>query len=120
MTRESWDDYFFRIADDVATRATCPRLHVGAVLVRENRIIVTGYNGSLPGEEHCEDVGCEMVDGHCTRTIHAELNAILHAAKEGISTNGTIAYLTHEPCPRCVKHLRAAGVFAFEWKKKRD
>ncbi len=110
VTRESWDDYFLRIAEVVASRSTCPRQHVGCVIVGGRRILSTGYNGSVPGEEHCDDAGCEMEHGHCVRTIHAELNAILHAAGTGVTIGGATAYITHEPCPRCRKHLIAAGI----------
>ena len=79
-TRPSWDEYFMRIARDVATRSTCLRRHVGAVIVRERRILSTGYNGSPPGQPHCYEVGCLMEDGRCIRTLHAEQNAIIQAA----------------------------------------
>ena len=69
--RVSWKDYFMNIAREVATRSTCHRKHVGAVIVREKTILSTGYNGSIKGLPHCDEVGCEMVDGHCVRTTHA-------------------------------------------------
>ena len=69
--RVSWKDYFMNIAREVATRSTCVRKHVGAVIVREKTILSTGYNGSIKGLPHCDEVGCEMVDGHCVRTTHA-------------------------------------------------
>jgi dCMP deaminase len=108
--RESWDQYFMRVAKLVATRATCDRKHVGAVIVRNNRILSTGYNGSLPGEPHCDDVGHLMRDGHCERTVHAEANAIAHAAKYGISLKDSTLYVTASPCLTCFKLAVSAGV----------
>ena len=114
--RPSWDDYFRVIAIDVSSRATCPRAHVGAVIVSDdNRILATGYNGSPPGEPHCIDDGCVMEDGHCQRALHAEVNAIAHAAKAGIPVGGSRLYLYgsngyREPCRECFKVLKAAAV----------
>ena len=118
--RPNFDEYFMKIAIDVASRATCLRRHVGAVMVRGNRIISTGYNGSPLGMSHCTDVGCLIVkrddeDGstkeHCIRTVHAEENAILHAAKHGVSTEGSTLYVTAgPPCIACSKNLINAGV----------
>lgn len=110
--RESWDSYFLRIAKEVASRATCNRKKVGCVLVVDNHIVSTGYNGSLPGKPHCTDVGCELVHGRCSRTIHAEANALLHARAQ---VQGATAYTTLEPCPSCTKLLRTAGVERFIW-----
>lgn len=115
MNRPSWDDYFFQIARDTASRATCPRLSVGVVIVRDHRILAGGYNGSLPGQPHCVDVGCDMVDGHCIRTVHAESNAIAQVAKYGIPIDGASAYVygnnkTYRVCQHCRKLLSAAGI----------
>lgn len=96
--------------DVVAKRATCTRRQVGAVLVRDKRIITTGYNGSPPGMPHCTDVGCRMHEGHCIRTIHAEQNAIVQAALHGVSTQGATCYVTATPCVTCAKLLVAAGI----------
>ncbi len=85
MKRPNWDQYFLSIAEKVASRSTCPRASVGAVIVRDNRILSTGYNGSLPSEPHCTEVGCLMINSHCERTIHAETNAVVQAARFGIS-----------------------------------
>lgn len=112
MSRESWDSYFMRLAVIVASRATCDRANVGCVLVRDNRIVSTGYNGSVSGAEHCDDVGHIMREGHCIATVHAELNAILYCALEGVSTKDTTAYITHFPCLNCSKALIQAGVRA--------
>ena len=109
--RQSWQEYFMQIAQTVATRSTCDRAYVGCVLVNNNnRIIATGYNGSIHGDDHCIDVGHYMRDGHCIRTIHAEMNALLSCAKEGISANNTTCYVTHFPCLNCTKALIQAGV----------
>ena len=99
-----------KIAHAAAERSTCDRKHVGCVLVLENRVIATGYNGSVPGAPHCDDVGHDMQDGHCVRTIHAEANAVLQAAKTGASTKGADAYVNTYPCWRCFTVLVAAGV----------
>jgi dCMP deaminase len=98
------------IARTVATRATCPRASVGAVLTRERRILTTGYNGSPRGAAHCTDAGCILVDGHCQRATHAEANAIVQAALHGVSIEGATAYCTHQPCSSCSKLLISAGV----------
>lgn len=109
--RPSWDDYFMAIARIVATRGTCDRLRAGAVLVKKNRIISTGYNGSPPGLPHCDDVGHLMEEGHCIRTIHAEHNIILQAAViSGASTEGATMYTKFNPCMHCAKYVVAAGV----------
>lgn len=98
------------IARTVATRSTCPRAAVGAVLVRESRILTTGYNGAPRGVAHCSDVGCTIVNDHCARATHAEANAIVQAALHGISVSGSTAYCTHQPCVNCSKLLISAGV----------
>jgi dCMP deaminase len=108
--RPSWDDYFMKIAEDAATRSTCDRALVGAVLVRDKNIIATGYNGSPRGLEHCDDIGHLMVDGHCVRTVHAEGNSIIQAAVHGVSTQDATCYVTHFPCLICSKHLINAGI----------
>jgi dCMP deaminase len=108
--RKPWNEYFMDQAKMVATRATCDRLHVGAVIVRDKRIISTGYNGSVSGDVHCHDEGCHVVNGHCIRTIHAESNAILQCAKFGVSTEGASIYVTHFPCLLCSKQIIQAGI----------
>lgn len=108
--KKGWDSYFFEIAKAVATRGTCNRLYVGALLVQDRRIIATGYNGAPSGLEECNDVGHLIVDGHCVRSIHAEANAIIQAALHGVSTNGAHAYLTAEPCWNCAGLLINAGI----------
>lgn len=108
--RPAWDTYFLKLAMLVSERATCPRMHCGCVLVRDKRILSTGYNGSIPGDVHCEDDGCMIVDNHCVRTIHAEMNAILQCSIHGVSTAGATAYVTNMPCTNCAKALIAAGI----------
>jgi len=108
--RKSWDEYFMDIAKEVSTRATCDRKHVGCVLVRDKTIIATGYNGSVAGLPHCDEVGHMMVNGHCERTTHAEVNAVVQAAKHGAMTDGCTAYITASPCWQCFKVLASAGV----------
>jgi dCMP deaminase len=108
--RVDWHTYFMNIAHQAATRSTCPRKHVGAVIVRDKTILSTGYNGSLPGLPHCEEVGCMMEDGHCVATVHAEANAILQAAKNGVMIAGGELYTTASPCWSCFKLIATAGV----------
>lgn len=108
--RPSWDEYFMDIAMAVSGRSTCPRRSVGAVLVADKRILATGYNGAPEGLPHCTDVGCQMVDDHCVRTLHAEQNALLQAAAHGVSTQGATVYVTSEPCLHCTKMLLNARI----------
>ncbi|MFD1485675.1 deoxycytidylate deaminase [Lacticaseibacillus baoqingensis] len=108
--RESWDHYFMKLATNVAERSTCERATVGAVLVKDHRIIATGYNGSISGDPHCDDAGHLMRDGHCIRTLHAEMNAILQCALNGVSTRNATVYVTFFPCLNCTKALIQAGV----------
>jgi dCMP deaminase len=108
--RASWDEYFMSIAQVVATRSTCPRKYVGAVLVRNRTILSTGYNGSIRGMPHCSDVGHMMEDNHCVATIHAEANAIIQAARNGVVIEGATNYVTASPCWNCFKQLANAGV----------
>lgn len=111
MPRASWDDYFMGIAKTVSERSTCDRKHVGAVIVRENVILSTGYNGSVRGESHCDDVGHLLEDSHCVRTVHAEANAIAQAAREGIALRGGAIYVTSSPCWPCQKLILNAGIW---------
>lgn len=108
--RASWDEYFMQIARIVASRATCDRKHVGAVIVRDKSILATGYNGSIRGLSHCDDDGHMMEDGHCVRTIHAEANAIIQAAKNGVSIEGATIYVTASPCWGCFKMIANASL----------
>jgi|SRR5271166_436249 len=110
IMRSPWDNYFMDIAVAVATRATCSRKHVGAVIVRDKTILSTGYNGSIRGMEHCDDAGHLMEDGHCIRTIHAEANAILQAAKNGVAIDGATLYSTASPCWPCFGLVANSGI----------
>ena len=108
--RVSWGTYFMNIAKEVATRSTCDRKYVGAVIVREKTILSTGYNGSIKGLPHCDEAGHEMVDDHCIRTTHAEANAIVQAAKNGVEINKSDIYVTASPCYNCFKLIANAGI----------
>ena len=118
MSRPSWDVYFMRITHEVSQRSTCMRRKVGAVLVRDRRILATGYNGAPSGLEHCEKVGCmrqlhNVPSGErheLCRGLHAEMNALIQAALFGISTAGSTLYTTAHPCSLCAKMLINAGV----------
>ncbi len=108
--RASWDEYFMNIAKQVATRSTCDRKRCGAVIVRDRVILSTGYNGSIIGLPHCDDVGHMIENGHCVRTVHAEMNAVAQAAKNGVNINGSTIYITASPCWICFKLLCNAGI----------
>ncbi len=111
MARISWNEYFMRLAISVASRGSCDRAYVGCVLVNsDNRIVSTGYNGSVSGNPQCDECGHTMRDGHCIATIHAEMNALLYCAKEGITVRGSKCYVTHYPCLNCAKSLIQAGI----------
>ena len=110
MTRVSWEQYFMNIAKEAATRSTCDRKHVGAVIARDKTILSTGYNGSIRGMPHCDEVGHLMEDGHCVATIHAETNAILQAAKNGVRLEGSEVFITASPCWSCFKMLANTGI----------
>ncbi len=112
MKRISWDQYFMTQSHLLAMRSTCTRLSVGATIVRDKRIIAGGYNGSISGGEHCTEKGCYVVDNHCIRTIHAEINALLQCAKFGASTDGAEIYVTHFPCVHCSKAIIQSGIKA--------
>jgi dCMP deaminase len=108
--RKDWDSYYLDIAFKVAERSTCNRANVGCVIVKDNLQLAEGYNGSISEHKHCDEVGHLMHDGHCIRTIHAEMNSILNAMKKGVSIQGATAYITHQPCHNCTKHLNQAGI----------
>lgn len=109
--RSSWQEYFMGIAESIAQRGTCDRAFVGAVIVNnDNRIVSTGYNGSISGDDHCIDTKHKMRDSHCIRTIHAEQNALYYCAKEGIKVKGCSIYVTHFPCLNCTKALIQSGI----------
>ncbi|MCX7896107.1 MAG: dCMP deaminase family protein, partial [Thermoanaerobaculum sp.] len=108
--RVSWDRYFMNLAREAATRSTCPRKAVGAVLVRDRAVLATGYNGSIRGLAHCTEAGCLVVNGHCVRTVHAEANALIQAARHGVRIEGADCYVTASPCWECFKLLANAGI----------
>lgn len=116
--RPSWEDYFLQLADLVASRSTCLRRQVGAVLVRDERIIATGYNGAPRGISHCLEVGClrekmGIRSGEryeLCRGVHAEQNAIINAAYYGVSTKGAVLYCTNQPCLICARMIINAGI----------
>ncbi len=110
MNRISWDQYFMAQSHLLALRSTCTRLTVGATIVRDKRIIAGGYNGSITGGIHCIDEGCYVIDQHCVRTIHAEMNAIIQCAKFGVPTQGAEIYVTHFPCLQCCKGIIQSGI----------
>jgi len=117
--RPTWDQYFMTITRQVAERSTCTRAKVGAVIVRDKNILATGYNGSPAGLPHCYDAGCLVyrsttpageLEENCFRTIHAEINAITQAAKNGAAIRGADIYITHTPCIHCFKVLINTGI----------
>lgn len=117
--RPSWDEYFIGLVDEVAKRATCDRGKSGAIIVKDKRILCTGYVGTPPGFPHCDEVGHLLkkvidedgtVRQHCVRTIHAEQNAISQAARYGIPLDGTTLYCTMEPCRVCAMLIISVGV----------
>lgn len=110
MERLSWTEYFSLQAVIASSRSTCERAYVGAVIVKNKRVIATGYNGSVHSDDHCIDVGHHLIDGHCVRTVHAEVNAITQCAKYGIETDDSELFVTHFPCLNCTKSLIQAGI----------
>ena len=116
--RPSWDEYFMTIAKEVATRSTCMRRHVGAILVKEKRILATGYNGAPKRIEHCAITGCireqkNIPSGErheICRALHAEQNALLQAATYGVKIEGATLYCTTQPCVMCAKMLINVGI----------
>ena len=111
--RVSWEKYFINIAVEVSKRSTCDRKNVGAVIVKDKMILSTGYNGSIRGLPHCDEIGHEMVNGHCVRTTHAEANAIVQAAKNGVKIKGSEIYVTASPCYDCFKLIVNLSFFIF-------
>lgn len=118
MQRPSWDEYFMSISELVASRSTCLRRKVGAVLVKDKRILCSGYNGAPSKLPHCEEIGClreklNVPSGErheLCRGVHAEQNAIIQAACHGVSISGSLLYCTNQPCSICAKMLINAGI----------
>ncbi|MCD8037179.1 MAG: cytidine/deoxycytidylate deaminase family protein [Clostridiales bacterium] len=124
--RVSWDEYFMEIAEIVKTRSTCLRRQIGAVIVKDNRIITTGYNGAPSGCKHCTEIGSCYRQEHnipsgerheLCRAIHAEQNAIIQAAKLGNTTDGATIYVTNQPCVICAKMCINAGIKRIVYKE---
>jgi dCMP deaminase len=123
--RPSWDDYFMKIADDVATRSTCIRRHVGAVVVKDKRILTTGYNGPPKGVSHCSKESClrnkfDVPSGErheLCRGLHAEQNAIIQAAAHGLDISNAIIYITNQPCVICTKMLINCDIRTFIYRE---
>ena len=125
--RPSWDQYFLTITRQVAERSTCQRAKVGAVIVRDKNILATGYNGSPAGLPHCTEVGCLIyesktpsgeIEENCYRTIHAEMNAIAKAAKNGVGMRDAAIYVTHTPCIHCMKVMINTGIKKIFYEKE--
>ena len=116
-TRQSWDKYFIDLATQISTRSTCDRASVGTVIVRDHSVLSLGYNGSLPGLPHCDEIGHLIVDNHCVRVSHSESNAIAQAAKNGIRLDGSTLYCTLSPCLTCFKLAVVAGIKKFVYKE---
>ncbi len=108
--RVSWESYFMNIAQEVASRSTCDRKFVGSVIVRDKRILSTGYNGSIRGLPHCNEAGHEMENDHCVRTVHAEANAIVQSAANGVRIEGAEIFVTASPCYNCFKMIANSGI----------
>jgi dCMP deaminase len=115
--RIDWHEYFMNIAEQVATRSTCDRKHVGAVIVRDKTILSTGYNGSLRGAPHCDEIGHDMENGHCVRTVHAEANAVAQAAKNGVRIDDSEIYVTASPCLNCFQLVTNCGIKTVYYKE---
>jgi len=113
--KPSWETYFLNIASVVATRASCPKKQCGCILVKENRILSMGYNGAESGQPDCFEIGCNEEYNHCQTAIHDSENALLAAARFGISVAGAVQYSNYKPCERCQMRLRQAGVAQFIW-----
>ncbi len=115
--RADWHEYFMRIAEQVATRSTCDRKHIGAVIVRDKTILSTGYNGSLRGAPHCDEVGHDMENEHCVRTVHAEANAVAQSARNGVMIDNSEIYITASPCLTCFKLIANSGIRVVYYKE---
>jgi dCMP deaminase len=116
--RPDWDHYFMQIAEVVAKRSTCMRRHIGAVIVKDRRILTTGYNGAPSGLAHCLETGClrdkqgipSGTRHELCRALHSEMNAIIQAAQYGVSTRDSTLYCTHQPCSVCTRMIINAGI----------
>lgn len=127
--RPDWDEYWFDVVDKVASRSTCDRLHVGALIVIENRLIASGYNGAPSGKPHCTDIGCDLMPceehgEHCVRVTHAEINALEQIEwlmsqvfdSTRVFLHNAIMYVTHKPCHNCRTEIWKAGIRDIRWR----
>ena len=110
MARPTWNVYFMEIAQQVSKRSTCDRKNVGAVIVRDKVILSTGYNGSIRGVKHCDEIGHLIENSHCVRTVHAEVNAVAQSAMNGTEIKNSSIYLTASPCWPCFKVIVNSGI----------
>jgi len=108
--RIDWDEYFLTISFIVAIRSTCTKACHGAIIVKDNLIISTGYNGAPKKSKHCLEVGCKMIDGHCLRARHAEVNAIVNGLSNRVNLIGSTIYITGTPCIECTKSIIREGI----------
>lgn len=108
--RPSWDDFFLGLAEYTARMATCPRLQVGACLVRDKQVLTLGFNGAPAGHPHCTEVGCRVVNGACLRARHAEMNAVMQAVHRKIDLRNATCYVTHSCCLDCARALVREGI----------
>lgn len=118
--RKPWHNYFMDTAETIASMTTCDRKKVGCVIVKDKRILATGFNGSISNAEHCDDVGHMIEDNHCVRTVHAEVNAIAQCAKYGINCNEASIYINTLPCWNCFKTLINSGIIAIYFRDEYD
>src|ERR1700719_4366901 len=127
VERPSWDQYFMTITRQVAERSTCLRAKVGAVIVRNRSILASVYHGSPAGLPHCTEVGCLIyesrtpdgdIEQNCYRTIHAEINAITQAARNGSAIRDADIYVTHTPCIHCLKVLINTGIRTVHYERE--
>jgi len=117
--RKSWDEYWFDLVAATAERGTCPRRQVGALLVKSNTLLATGYNGSPSGHPQCDEVGCEIENDHCVRTIHAEINVLIRSTPE--QQQGATLYTTDFPCRRCSQVIANTGIIEVRyWRDYRN
>lgn len=118
--RPHWPEFWMRLAWEFSARSSCDRLRAGSIIVKDRRLISEGWNGSPPGQPHCDDVGHEMDNGHCVRTVHAEQNAIINAGHSNVSLHGAEMYSTGTPCYICAKMIVGAGIrkvtYGFEYR----
>ena len=116
MVRPKRNTVYMAMAETIALRGTCLRAQVGALVTVDNRMVAVGYNGSLPGQPHCNDQTCTP-DSPCKNSVHAEANLIAFSAKTGISLDGGILFVTHSPCRKCAELIIQAGITKIYYRK---